>query len=41
VNSFSADVEEEGERAVQELYRRAVAAGAVEESGLPLFVEPV
>ncbi|WP_407538531.1 1,4-dihydroxy-6-naphthoate synthase [Deinococcus radiomollis] len=40
VNEFSSDVGEEGERAVQELYRRAVAAGAVEESGLPLFVEP-
>jgi len=40
VNDFSADVGEEGERAVRELYRRAVAAGAVQESGLPLFVEP-
>jgi 1,4-dihydroxy-6-naphthoate synthase len=33
-------VGDEGERAVQELYRRAVAAGAVEESELPLFVQP-
>jgi 1,4-dihydroxy-6-naphthoate synthase len=40
VNSYSADVGDEGERAVQELYRRAVAAGAVEESELPLFVQP-
>ena len=40
VNKFSADVGEEGERAVQELYRRAVAAGAVQESRQPLFVEP-
>lgn len=40
VNGFSADVGDEGERAVQELYRRAVMAGAVEESGLPLFVQP-
>ena len=40
VNEFSADVGEEGERAVQELYRRAVATGAVEESGLPLFAGP-
>ena len=39
VNSFSADVGDEGERAVQELYRRAVAAGTVEESGLELFVK--
>ena len=39
VNEFSLDVGEEGERAVKELYRRAVAAGAVEESGLPLYVE--
>ena len=40
VNSFSADVGDEGERAVQELYRRAALAGAVEESGLDLFVKP-
>ncbi|MGY2893718.1 menaquinone biosynthesis family protein [Deinococcus sp. UYEF24] len=40
VNDFSADVGDEGESAVRELYRRAVAAGAVEASGLPLFVEP-
>jgi 1,4-dihydroxy-6-naphthoate synthase len=41
VNDFSADVGDEGERAVQELYRRAVATGAVQESEWPLFVEPV
>ncbi len=41
VNEFSADVGDEGERAVRELYRRAVAAGAVEESELPLFIESV
>ncbi|WP_424950186.1 1,4-dihydroxy-6-naphthoate synthase [Deinococcus sp.] len=40
VNSFSADVGDEGERAVQELYRRAVAAGTVQKSGLPMFVQP-
>ncbi|GGQ96574.1 menaquinone biosynthesis family protein [Deinococcus ruber] len=39
VNEFSLDVGEEGERAVRELYRRAVEAGAVEASELPLFVE--
>ncbi|WP_425148335.1 1,4-dihydroxy-6-naphthoate synthase [Deinococcus sp.] len=39
VNDFSSDVGEEGERAVQELYRRAVQAGAVEASEWPLFVE--
>ena len=38
VNDFSLDVGEEGERAVRELHRRAVAAGAVEASALPLFV---
>ncbi|WP_221088190.1 1,4-dihydroxy-6-naphthoate synthase [Deinococcus aquaedulcis] len=38
VNAFSLDVGEEGERAVQELHRRAVAAGAVAPSALPLFV---
>ena len=38
VNKFSADVGDEGERAVHELYRLAVAAGAVEEGGLELFV---
>ncbi|PTA68137.1 1,4-dihydroxy-6-naphthoate synthase [Deinococcus arcticus] len=38
VNAFSLDVGEEGERAVQELHRRAVAAGAVRTSSLPLFV---
>ena len=39
VNEFSSDVGEEGERAVQELYRRAVAAGAVTaQTDLPLFV---
>lgn len=40
VNSFSLDVGAEGERAVHELYRRAVAVGAAPESDLPLFVEP-
>jgi 1,4-dihydroxy-6-naphthoate synthase len=40
VNPFSLDVGDEGERAVRELYRRAVAAGAVQESALPLFVQP-
>ncbi|GGJ72308.1 1,4-dihydroxy-6-naphthoate synthase [Deinococcus aquiradiocola] len=40
VNTFSDDVGEEGERAVQELYRRAVQAGAVQDTGLPLFVTP-
>ena len=40
VNDFSRDVGEEGERAVRELYRRAVQAGAVEPNDLPLFVEP-
>ena len=40
VNSFSADVGEEGERAVRELYRRAVEVGAVEASEWPLFVQP-
>lgn len=38
VNAFSLDVGEEGTRAVQELHRRTVAVGAVEASGLPLFV---
>ncbi|WP_415831157.1 MqnA/MqnD/SBP family protein, partial [Deinococcus frigens] len=38
VNLFSLDVGEEGTRAVQELHRRAVQVGAVEASGLPLFV---
>ncbi|UQN06871.1 1,4-dihydroxy-6-naphthoate synthase [Deinococcus sp. QL22] len=38
VNEFSLDVGEEGERAVQELHRRAVAVGAVSDSDLPLFV---
>lgn len=39
VNDFSLDVGEEGTRAVQELRRRAVEVGAVQDSGLPLFVE--
>ncbi|GHF56511.1 1,4-dihydroxy-6-naphthoate synthase [Deinococcus metalli] len=39
VNGFSVDVGEEGEQAVRELHRRAVAVGAVRDSGLPLFVE--
>ncbi|WP_216327260.1 1,4-dihydroxy-6-naphthoate synthase [Deinococcus aestuarii] len=39
VNDFSLDVGEEGERAVRELYRRAVEVGAVRPSALPLFVE--
>ncbi|KEF34322.1 1,4-dihydroxy-6-naphthoate synthase [Deinococcus sp. RL] len=39
VNDFSRDVGEEGERAVRELHRRAVAAGAARPSTLPLFVE--
>ncbi|ANE43101.1 1,4-dihydroxy-6-naphthoate synthase [Deinococcus puniceus] len=38
VNEFSLDVGEEGERAVQELHRRARAVGAVPDSDLPLFV---
>ena len=38
VNHLSLDVGEEGERAVRELHRRAVAAGAAPETGLPLFV---
>ena len=40
VNDFSLDVGEEGTRAVKELHRRAVAAGAVPPSPLPLFVQP-
>ncbi len=40
VNEFSLDVGDEGVRAVQELRRRAVAAGAVQPSDLPLFVAP-
>ena len=39
VNPFSLDVGEEGTRAVQELHKRAVSAGAVKASDLPLFVE--
>ncbi|WP_019008288.1 1,4-dihydroxy-6-naphthoate synthase [Deinococcus aquatilis] len=39
VNEFSLDVGDEGERAVQELHRRAVAVGAVAGSDLPLFVD--
>lgn len=40
VNPFSLDVGEEGERAVRELHRRAVALGAARPSELPLFVTP-
>ena len=40
VNDYSRDVGDEGERAVRELYRRAVAAGAAGETSLPLFVQP-
>ena len=40
VNDFSLDVGDLGERAVRELHRRAVEAGVVQASGLPLFVEP-
>ena len=39
VNPFSLDIGEEGERAVRELFRRAVAVGAVPDSDVPLFVE--
>ncbi|MFC4452320.1 1,4-dihydroxy-6-naphthoate synthase [Deinococcus sonorensis] len=39
VNPYSRDVGEEGERAVQELYRRAVQLGAAPQSDLPLFLE--
>ncbi|WP_309571089.1 1,4-dihydroxy-6-naphthoate synthase [Deinococcus sp.] len=38
VNGFSLDVGTEGERAVKELHRRAVALGAVQASDLSLFV---
>lgn len=38
VNAMSLDIGEEGERAVRELQRRAVALGAAEQSDLPLFV---
>ncbi len=38
VNEFSEDVGEVGERAVTELYRRAVEVGAVQPSSLPLFL---
>ncbi|EYB67968.1 hypothetical protein DEIPH_ctg030orf0004 [Deinococcus phoenicis] len=38
VNDFSLDVGAEGERAVRELHRRAVAVGAAPASDLPLFV---
>lgn len=37
VNDFSLDVGEEGERAVGELHRRAVAAGLTPATALPLF----
>ncbi|AFZ68395.1 menaquinone biosynthesis family protein [Deinococcus peraridilitoris] len=39
VNPFSRDVGEEGERAVQELRRRAEVAGLISPSPLPLFVQ--
>ncbi|GAA5512723.1 1,4-dihydroxy-6-naphtoate synthase [Deinococcus carri] len=38
VNDFSLDVGAEGERAVRELHRRAVAVGATPACDLPLFV---
>ncbi|GHG08340.1 1,4-dihydroxy-6-naphtoate synthase [Deinococcus piscis] len=38
VNEFSEDVGDLGERAVRELHRRAIEVGALEPSGLPLFV---
>ncbi|MBB5296837.1 menaquinone biosynthesis family protein [Deinococcus metallilatus] len=38
VNDFSLDVGAEGERAVRELHRRAVAVGAAPSCNLPLFV---
>ena len=38
VNPFSLDVGEEGERAVQELHRRAVQVGAAPATTQPLFV---
>lgn len=38
VNAMSRDVGDEGERAVRELQRRAVAVGAAPASDLPLFV---
>ncbi len=39
VNEFSLDVGSEGERAVQELFRRARARGLIPDSSLPLFVD--
>jgi len=39
VNEFSLDVGDEGEQAVRELHRRAVAVCAVAGSDLPLFVD--
>jgi 1,4-dihydroxy-6-naphthoate synthase len=39
VNDFSVDVGDEGERAVRELHRRAVAVGAVSADAHPLFVD--
>lgn len=39
VNEFSVDVGAEGEAAVRELHRRAVATGAVPDSAAPLFVK--
>ena len=38
VNDFSLDVGADGERAVQELFGRARAAGLIPESDLPLFI---
>ena len=40
VNSFSLDVGDEGQRAVEELYRRAVKLDLFEPCSLPLFAEP-
>jgi 1,4-dihydroxy-6-naphthoate synthase len=40
VNDFSLDVGADGERAVQELFGRARAAGLIPASDLPLFIEP-
>jgi 1,4-dihydroxy-6-naphthoate synthase len=39
VNEFSLDVGDQGERAVQELFKRAEAKGLIPVSSLPLFVE--
>ena len=39
VNDFSLDVGADGERAVQELFQRARAAGLIPDSDLPLFID--